>query len=81
MDQRNDHAQGPKYYVDIDGVEKEWNAATITVPEIRTLGGIPEGTQVVEIDPDENERTLDEGAVVTLQPGHRYGKKVRWRRG
>jgi hypothetical protein len=72
---------GPKYYLDIDGVEHEWDQATITVPQLRELGGIPAGTQVVEIDADETERTLEENAIIQLQPGHRYGKKVRWKRG
>jgi hypothetical protein len=72
---------GPKYFLDIDGVEHEWDEATITVPQLRELGAIPAGTQVVEIDPGENERTLEETAVIELEPGHRYGKMVRWKRG
>ncbi len=72
---------GEKYFVDIDGVEKEWSKATISVSELRTLGGMPAGTQLVEINAEETESNLEEGAVVTLQRGHRYGKKVRWKRG
>jgi hypothetical protein len=72
---------GQKYYVEIDGTEYEWGQNTITVPEIRTLGNIPSGTPVIEVDPDNNETTLAEDAVITLKPGHRYGKKVKFKRG
>jgi hypothetical protein len=77
----SDEGRGPKYFLDIDGVEKEWDRSTITVPQLRALGGIPDGTPVIQIDEDENETTLEEGSVVILKPGHRFGKKVHWKRG
>lgn len=72
---------GPKYYLDIEGKEYPWNEDTIAVPQIRELGSLPTNLPVIEIDPDNNERTLTENEVVTLKPGHRYGKKVRYKRG
>ncbi len=78
-DEKN--AQGPKYYVEVEGVEHEWARNTITVPEIRQLGNLPSDLPVIEIDPDNNERTLADDELVTLKPGHRYGKKVRFKRG
>lgn len=74
-------AEGPKYYVEIDGTEYPWSEDTITVPQIRKLGNIPDNVPVIEIDPDNNEFTLANDAVVTLKPGHRYGKKVKFKRG
>jgi hypothetical protein len=73
--------QGPKYYVEIEGTEYEWTGETITVTDIRNLGRLPADVPVVEVDPDNNERTLAETEIVTLKPGHRYGKKVRFKRG
>lgn len=73
--------QKKPYYVEIEGVEYSWDAATITVAEIRTLGGLPADQPVIEVDPDNQERTLTECEVVELKPGHRYGKKVRYKRG
>jgi hypothetical protein len=70
-----------KYFVEIEGTEYPWSKATVTVPEIRTLGGLPTNLPVIEVDPDNNERTLAEDEVVTLKPGHRYGKKVKFKRG
>lgn len=72
---------GPKYYLDIEGREYPWNEDTISVPQIRELGNLPANLPVIEIDPDNNERTLAENEVIILKPGHRYGKKVRYKRG
>ena len=76
-----EQSQGPKYFVEIEGTEYPWSKETITVPEIRQLGNLPQNVPVIEVDPDNNERTLSEDAVVTLKPGHRFGKKVRFKRG
>lgn len=74
-------AEGPKYFVEIDGTEYPWEQDTITVAQIRELGKIPAGTPVIEVDPDNNEITLSNDATITLKPGHRYGKKVKFKRG
>ena len=73
--------QGPKYFVDIEGTEYDWAKETITVPEIRQLGNLPSNQPVIELDADNNERTLSEDEVVTLKPGQRFGKKVKFKRG
>jgi hypothetical protein len=75
------HHHPDKYFVEIEGVEYPWSSPTITVAEIRTLGNLPAEQPVIEIDPCNQERTLAEGEVVQLKPGHRYGKKVRFKRG
>jgi hypothetical protein len=73
--------EGPKYFVEIEGTEYEWLKDSITVAEIRQLGNLPQDVPVIEVDPESNERTLTENEVITLKPGHRYGKKVRYKRG
>lgn len=73
--------KGPKFLIDIEGTEYPWDKETITVAEIRVLGGLPSDQPVIEIDPDNNERTLNEDEVITLKPGHRFGKKIRYKRG
>jgi hypothetical protein len=73
---------GPKYFVNLEGDEKPWGEETITVPEIRDLGGWDNSQPVVEIDLQDNtERTLAEDATVTLKPGHGFAKKVKFQRG
>ena len=73
--------KGPKYYVNIEGEKYEWDSETITTEEIANLGGWDPGIGVIEIDKDNNERTLQPGEVVELKPGHGFAKKVRWKRG
>jgi hypothetical protein len=78
---QEEKSQGPKYFVEIEGTEYPWSKETITVSEIRQLGNLPQDLPVIEVDPDNNERTLAENETITLKPGHRYGKKVRFKRG
>ncbi|MDO8615900.1 MAG: multiubiquitin domain-containing protein [Dehalococcoidia bacterium] len=71
-----------KYQVDIEGTLYDWDAATITVPQIRELGGLPEELPVLEIDLKTNEqRQLAEDEIINVKPGVGFSKKVRWARG
>jgi hypothetical protein len=75
-------AEGPKYEINIEGTIYPWNQPTITVPELRALANIPSDQQMIEVDLATNEEhTLPEDAVITLQPGKGYAKKVRYQRG
>lgn len=70
-----------KYFLWIEGVEYQWDESTITTEEIAQLGGWDPAIGVIEIDKDNNERTLQPGEVVELKPGHGFAKKIRWKRG
>ena len=72
---------GPKYFVNVEGVEHPWPRDTITMEEIAGLGGWDPAQGVIQIDKDSNERNLRPGEVVQLVPGHGFSKKVRWKRG
>ena len=74
--------KGPKYLINVEGVEQPWNKDTITVPEIRELGGFASTDPVIEVDlRDNTERTLAENEVVEVKPGKGFGKKVTFQRG
>lgn len=73
--------QGPKFFVDIEGVPKPWDRETITTEEIIALGGWDPSLGAILIDKDNNERTLQPGEVVELKPGHGFSKKVKFKRG
>lgn len=75
------HDDGHRYYIDIEGVERPWTSPTITTEEIARLGGWDASAGIIEIDRENVERTLASGEVVELKPGHGYSKKVRWKRG
>lgn len=71
-----------KFEIDIEEAIYEWDQETITVPQIRELGGLPTDTPVIEIDLEENTETeLTEDAVIELKPGKGFAKKVRFKRG
>jgi len=73
--------KGPKYFLNIEGVEYRWDQDTITTEQIAELGGWDVSLGVIEIDKDNNERTLAPGEVVELKPGMGFGKKHKWKRG
>lgn len=79
--QPGDSQHGKPYFVEIEDREYAWSRNTIAVSEIRTLGGLPPDIPVIVVDPDGNERTLAEDEVITLKPGHRFGKKAKYKRG
>lgn len=72
---------GPKYALDIEGTLHPWDSETITTEQIIALGGWDPQLGVIEIDKDNNERTLQPGEVVQLRPGLGFSKKVQWKRG
>lgn len=72
---------GKKFFVNIEGTEYEWDKPKITTQEIRVLGNLPTDLPVIEESPDGTERTLDENEVITLKPGHRFGRAPKYRRG
>src|SRR6266540_2131779 len=73
-------AAGPRYAIDIEGAIHDWDQATITVSQIRQLGGLPADQAVLMIDLKTNaERTLTEDEVIEVTPGLGFSKKVEFR--
>ncbi len=81
MDRGTPTEAGKKYFINIEGTEYSVDQETITVADIRRLGNIPADQPIVEETVDGTERTLGEGEIITLQPGHRYGRAPRYKRG
>jgi hypothetical protein len=73
--------EGKKYFVNIEGTEYPWDKETISTVEIRALGNLPQNLPIVEEFPDGTERTLAEGEIVQLKPGHRFGRAPKFKRG
>lgn len=72
---------GRKFVVCIEDRLYRWPRNTITTEEIAELGGWDPSIGVIEVDKDQNERTLEPGEVVKLKPGLAFGKKFCWKRG
>ncbi len=80
-----------KFTVMIEGRVRAWDKQTISVPEIRSLGGLPDDCPVVEVEMVGGEdygpvayRTLKEEEVhelVLLSPGRYVKKHFEFRRG
>ena len=70
-----------KYEIDIEGALKSWDSDHITTEQIAALGGWDPSEGVILVDEDNNERTLQPGEVVKLEPGMAFSKKVMFKRG
>ena len=81
MAKEKQEGQGKKFYITIEGAEYPWNNTTITVRELRALAKLPAGFPVVEEFPDGTEKSLAPTDVITLKPGHRYGRAPKFKRG
>lgn len=69
------------FQVWIEGKSFPWQSATITREEIAQIGGLNLSQGIIEVDEEQNERTLDPGEVVELRPGLTFGKKLHFKRG
>jgi hypothetical protein len=74
-----------QYEVNVEGQIHEWDKDTISVPEIRELGGFPSDSKVVAVNLEDNsEHTLAEDDVhdvVPLSPGKPLVKRRSFKRG
>jgi hypothetical protein len=73
-----------RYEVDIEGQIHPWNKETISVPEIRELGGFPADSPVMAVSiEDDTEERLPEDAVhnlVALEEGKPLVKRTSFKR-
>ena len=65
----------------IEGKEFPWPYDEITTKQIAELGGWDPSLGVIEIDAENNERTLAPDEVIKVTPDLNFGKKHRWKRG
>lgn len=81
----DENEAGGNYQVLIEGRAHDWHKDTITVAEIRELGGLPEDRPVIEVDLQDNQmRVLAEDAVhepAELEPGKGVAKRINFRSG
>lgn len=81
-DGKDNDPKGPKYFLDLEGVEYPWHEPSITVAQIRELAGWTTDQQVMIVNLDTNEEAvLAENTPIEVKPGHGFGRKFKFRRG
>ena len=65
----------------IEDVFHPWSRPSITSEEIASLGRWDISEGIIEVDPEQNERTLAPGEVIELRPGVSFGKRLCFKRG
>lgn len=81
-DDRHHHQHDEsKYFLDIEGKIYPWPVDIVIPEQVAELGGWDISAGVLEIDADNNERTVPPGQIVHLKPGIAFAKKVHWKRG
>lgn len=70
-----------KCQIDIEGRLFPWEKDTITTEELIALGGWPSSEGVLIINPDNTERTLAPGEVISLDCGVCFSRRRKFRRG
>lgn len=77
--------RAPAFEVNIEGKIHAWDKGTISVPEIRELGGFSAGSPVVAVNlEDHSEKPLADDAVhevVAIQEGKPLTKRMSFKRG
>jgi len=72
----------PKYHIDIEGTDYDWDRDAITVAELRGLAGFGADQEMIEVDlTDNSERVLQGGESIDLKPGKGFAKKIGFKRG
>lgn len=69
------------FFVCVEDEILPWPRSTIMTEEIAQLGGWDISQGVIEVDEEQNERSLEPGEVIELKPGLAFGKRLCWKRG
>jgi hypothetical protein len=80
----NEGSDSPRYEVNIEDQIHPWSKGTISVAEIRQLGGFPPDAQVAVVDLADNSGEImpDDAVhdVTALEPGKPLVKRMSFRR-
>jgi hypothetical protein len=79
--QETQDRRGPFYTFFVDGEEFRIDEPTITGGEIMDLVGIPREVGLILLLDDGTQRTVDPNEVFELEPGRRFKKAPRFKRG
>jgi hypothetical protein len=72
---------GKFYTLEVDGQEYRIETSTVTGGEVMDLAGIPHAQGLLLIEDDGTQRTVAADEVIELQPGRRFKKRPKFKRG
>jgi len=78
---KHNEEHGPKYHFWVDGVEHVVHQETLTVAEIKAIGGVPADLPLLLLHDDGTEEVLRDDETVELKPGRRFARAPRFKRG
>jgi len=78
---QHDEEHGPKYHFWVDGVEHVVHEESLTVAQIKQIGGVPADLPLLLLHEDGSEEQLADDQVIELKPGRRFARAPRFKRG
>lgn len=79
--EKKEHTTGKFYTLFVDGEEYRVDKAEISAGEIMDLAGIPREAGLILILEDGTQRQLPADEIIELEPGRRFKKAPRFKRG
>jgi len=76
-----DREHGPKFHFWVDGVEHVVYEESLTVAQIKQIGGVPADLPLLLLHDDGSEEQLADDQVIELKPGRRFARAPRFKRG
>jgi hypothetical protein len=70
-----------RYFVEVDGVEFEFDHEPVTGAEIMSKAGIPQEIGLVQTLADGTQKPVAPTDEIELKPGRRFKKRPRFKRG
>jgi hypothetical protein len=70
-----------RYFVEVDEVEVSFEHEEVTGGEIMDRAGVPRAVGLVQILPDGTQQAVGADTKFELEPGHRFKKRPRFKRG
>jgi len=73
--------KGKKYYFWVDEVEHIVQDESLTVAQIKEIGGVPADLPLLLLNEDGSEEALRDDMIIELKPGRRFARAPRFKRG
>lgn len=73
--------EGPRYFLEVDEAEYEFDHEPVTGAEIMAKADVPQSVGLVQILEDGTQKAVSPEEDFELKPGRRFKKRPRFKRG